>query len=215
MSAYIKRPPKVVRAKVQPRPAPAARPRRTAPSAPTARMAQPSPLMSERAQQQLVAEAVEYFHTAVSSDAVDAAAKRAAHYASDAVWSELTKDWRGRNCRWLARLARYTLQGKDWIHGLVGKLAVRIMELFGMPPIVRLFGEEVAKRLPLPWDHQLVAVARGMQVAGVLICIINGRDLMKCECFRDVVIDEGKERLKQLMQKATQDWRNLGDLALS
>lgn len=72
--------------------------------------------LSEKTQEKLVAEAVEYFHATISSNVVDAAASRAGHYAGDAIWSELTRDWTGRNCKWLARLARFTLKGKDWLH---------------------------------------------------------------------------------------------------
>jgi hypothetical protein len=114
--------------------------------------------------------------------------------------------------KWLARMARSALDGKDWLHGWVGKVVVFIMELFGLPRIVCLFGREIAKRIPLPWDHQLVVVARGMQIAGIVICVLNGRDLGKCSCFVDVVIAEGKERLQQLMVKAAGDWRELDTL---
>ncbi|MBF9134237.1 hypothetical protein I0C86_35680 [Plantactinospora sp. S1510] len=104
------------------------------------------------------------------------------------------------------------MDGKDWLHGRIGDLAGFLLDLIGTPRVVRMFGKEIAKRIPLPWDQQLVAVSRGMQIAGIVVCVINGRDLAKCECFVDVVVNEGKERVRQLMEWAAKDWRNLEQL---
>ncbi|OWV00509.1 hypothetical protein B5D80_27965 [Micromonospora wenchangensis] len=137
---------------------------------------------------------------------------QAASYAGDRVWDRLTHDWSGRNCKGLARLARAALDGKDWLHDRVGDLVSYLLEVLSTPRVVRVFGREIAKRIPLPWDQQLVAVSRGMQIAGIAVCMLNGRDLAKCECFVDVVINEGKERVRQLMDWAAKDWRNLEQL---
>ncbi|MFV2105094.1 hypothetical protein [Micromonospora sp. LOL_015] len=144
--------------------------------------------------------------------AAEAAVAQAASYAGDKVWVRLTDDWSGRNCKGLARLARAALDGKDWLHGLIGDLVGFLLELLSTPRVARAFGKEIAKRIPLPWDQQLVAVSRGMQIAGIAVCMINGRDLLKCECFVDVVVNEGKERVRQLMDWAAKDWRNLEQL---
>ncbi|WP_326560021.1 hypothetical protein [Micromonospora sp. NBC_01796] len=161
----------------------------------------------------LIAEAVSYVQATVAVGAADAAVVRAAGYAGDRVWSRLTDDWSGRNCKGLARLARAALDGKDWLHGRIGDLVGLLLELLGTPRVARDFGKEVAKRIPLPWDQQLVAVARGMQIAGIAVCVVNGRNLAKCDCFIDVVVNEGKERVRQLMEWAAKDWRNLEHLA--
>ncbi|MET8278090.1 hypothetical protein [Micromonospora sp. NPDC005174] len=159
-----------------------------------------------------MAEAVDYFEATLAVGAVDAAVAQAARYAGDGVWNRLTVDWSGRNCKGLARLARAALDGKDWLHDRIGDLVGFLLEWLSTPRIVRVFGKEIAKRLPLPWDQQLVAVSRGMQIAGIAVCMINGRELTKCECFIDVVIEEGKERVRQLMDWAARDWRNLEQL---
>lgn len=137
---------------------------------------------------------------------------QAARYAGDRVWAQLTNNWSGRNCRGLARLARAALHGKDWLHNRIGDFVGFLLELISTPRVVRVFSREIAKRIPLPWDQQLVAVSRGMQIAGIAVCMINGRDLAKCECFIDVVINEGKERVRQLMDWAAKDWQNLEQL---
>jgi hypothetical protein len=178
-------------------------------------MAQSGFVFSEKTQEALVTEAVDFVQAAVSSGALSAAASRAEYYAGDKIWSQLTKDWSGRNCRWLAHLARITLDGKDWLHGRVGKVVVVGLELLGMPHIVCLFGKELAQRIPMPWDHQLVVVARGMQIAGITICVLQGKELARCSCFVDVVVAEGKERMRQIVVKAVDNWRELSELALA
>lgn len=176
-------------------------------------MARPSDEVPVKTQEKLIAEAVDYFEAGVSRNAINAVADQAAQYVGDKIWLQLTRDWRGRNCGGLARLARAALDGKDWLHGGIGNLAASFLELMDVPRIVRLFGKEVAKRIPLGVDQPLSAAARAMQVAGIVICVLNDRDLTRCECFIDVVVSEGKERLKQLMVAAVHDWKDLYKLA--
>jgi hypothetical protein len=175
-------------------------------------MAQPRFVLSERTRETLVAEAVDYFQATIDSGAINAAADRAAEYAGDKIWSQLTHDWLGRNCNGLARLARVTLKGKDWVHESIGQMAGSLLERLGTPRVARALGKELAKRIPMPWDHQCIVVARGMQVAGIVICVLNDRDLTECDCFVDVVISEGKERIEELMRKAAGNWRHLDQL---
>lgn len=40
----------------------------------------------------------------------------------------------------------------------------------------------------------MIAVARGVQVTGILLCVMDNRDLTKCECFIDLAKAETKER---------------------
>lgn len=172
-------------------------------------IAQSGAMISRKKRDAIIEEAVEYFSEVVDGNLIDAAASNAADYVGAKIWSELTRDWSGRNCRWLARLARRALNGMDWLHGWVARIVVFILELFGLPRIVCRFGRTLAKRIPLPGGHELKMVARGMQIAGIVICMLDGRDLRKCSCFVDVVLEEGKERLQRLMEKAAGDWRDL------
>jgi len=85
----------------------------------------------------------------------------------------------------------------------------------GRPKIERVFAQELARRVPLPVDAQLSAAARGLQIAGIYVCVVGNRDLADCACLRDVLKAEGKERLQQLVQGAMEDWqwlpRRMGD----
>jgi len=74
---------------------------------------------------------------------------------------------------------------------------------------VRAFTEELISNIPLPFDAKMIAVARGVQVAGVLLCVMDNRDLTKCECFIDLALAETKERANQILIAAMSDWRGL------
>ena len=205
------RPPKKVRSATKATPT---KPRATTARRPTAKKriapaAQPRLTISRKKRAEILQEAVEYLAENVDANLIDAAASNAAGYVGGKIWSELTSDWSGRNCRWLARLARSALNGVDWLHNWIAKIVVFILELFGLPRIVCMFGRALAKRIPVPGSHELKITARGMQIAGIVVCILDGRDLTKCSCFVDVVLEEGKERLQQLMERAAGNWRDL------
>jgi hypothetical protein len=61
----------------------------------------------------------------------------------------------------------------------------------------------------LPFDEQAIAVTRGIQMSGVLLCLGNGRELSRCACFVDLAREEAKEQVKQVMVTALGDWRGL------
>ncbi len=52
----------------------------------------------------------------------------------------------------------------------------------------------------------MIAVARGVQIADILLCVMDNRDLTKCECFIDLAMTETKEQVKQMLVAAMSDW---------
>jgi hypothetical protein len=139
-------------------------------------------------------------------------AGRAADYLAGPTWRELTRGTRSRNCRALARLARRILQGKQRLHDVVGSIARKSVTLLGGRRFARRLAAELAAKLPLPFDDQAIAVARGIQISGVLLCLGNGRNLSRCACFVDLAREEGKVQVKQVMVAALDDWRGLARL---
>ena len=55
----------------------------------------------------------------------------------------------------------------------------------------------------------MVAVARGIQITGILLCVMDNRDLMKCRCFIDLAVAESKERVNQILVAGMSDWTGL------
>ncbi|HEV7825627.1 MAG TPA: hypothetical protein VGP02_12025, partial [Mycobacteriales bacterium] len=102
---------------------------------------------------------------------------------------------------------------KKQIHQAIGHIAGRLIGWFGPPRFVRVLAEEIASRVPIPFiDQNATIAARGVQVTGVIMCAIQGRVLVDCACFADVVMAEGKERMKELLQKAMGDWADFRHL---
>jgi hypothetical protein len=101
------------------------------------------------------------------------------------------------------------LQAKAQIHKAAGWTFGRILGALGAGDPAQAFKRELASNIPLPTDAKMIAVARGVQIAGILLCVMDGRDLTKCECFRDLAITETKERVNQLLVAAMSDWANL------
>ncbi|MGC0421138.1 hypothetical protein [Embleya sp. AB8] len=148
------------------------------------------------------------------ADALDgggtaAIADRAAMYVSDETWRALVKEYRGRGCDDLAQLARDILNGKEHLHDVVAQSAGVVLGFLGRSRIERTFAQELARTIPLPVDAPLSAAARGLQIAGIYICLVGNQNLAECACLRDVFKVEGKERIAQLMQAAVGDWREL------
>ncbi|MFE9612970.1 hypothetical protein [Streptomyces sp. NPDC006012] len=106
-------------------------------------------------------------------------------------------------------MARSILKGKERLHEAVGRAAGGIFGLLGRPRIERIFAQELARRIPLPVDAKLSAAARGLQIAGIYVCIAGNKDLADCACLRDVLKFESKERLQRLVQGAMEDWQGL------
>lgn len=80
------------------------------------------------------------------------------------------------------------------------------MSLLGGGRIEQRFVRELASRLPLPGDAKLVATARGVQVAGILLCVLNGDELSRCQCFVDLALEQAKSTVKRMLVSAMEDW---------
>jgi hypothetical protein len=110
-------------------------------------------------------------------------AGRVATYITEPNWRALFGRRRNKGCKALARLAAGILAGKQRLHDGVGSLARRLTLMFGGGRVAQTFAAELASNLPLPFDDQAVATARGVQITGVLLCVANGRDLTRCQMF--------------------------------
>lgn len=87
------------------------------------------------------------------------------------------------------------------------------MKKLGAGDAAQAFADELASNIPLPIDAKMIAVARGVQVAGILLCVMDNTDLTRCECFIDLALAETKERLQQILDAAMSDWTGLARFA--
>lgn len=137
-------------------------------------------------------------------------AERAADYVSDKTWHRLLRGTRRRQCRALACAAGDLLAAKQGIHNTLGVVASRGVRLLGGGNAAQAFTEELIAAIPIPpLDAKLVAAARGIQATGVLLCVMGGRDLTRCDCFIALALAETKVRVKKLFATAMSDWTKL------
>ena len=169
----------------------------------------PAPPPSHRqVKRERVREAAVFCADTLSDSWQEAVADRATDYAQTA-WQRLSRSRRKRNCKALARMAQLILKTKTLIHKEVGGIFARVAKGLGASDPVQAFTAELASKIPLPGDAQAIAVARGLQVAGILLCVMDNRDLTKCECFIDLALAEAKERVNAMLVAAMSDWANL------
>ncbi|MFC4565640.1 hypothetical protein ACFO4E_27600 [Nocardiopsis mangrovi] len=166
-----------------------------------------------REQQDRVERAVAFCHDALTTDIQQAAVKQALQFANDEHMRRFLKGRRQYSCESLAVLARSILQGKDDLHSRIGWLAESVAAYFGRPPLERKLAQHLAERIPIPSiDEPLVAVSRGLQMTGIAICLPTEPGLVRCACFIDVVLTEGRERVKSIIATAAGDWAGLNGL---
>jgi hypothetical protein len=139
-----------------------------------------------------------------------AVAGRIADYARPAL-ERLSRHRRRRNCKALARIARSILETEPPNSRLSGWVA----DVLGASDAALAFAEQLASAFPLPPAVKMVAVARGAQVTGVLLCAMDGRDLADCECFVDLALTQPKEQVREMLVGATSDWTGLKTFAPS
>jgi hypothetical protein len=155
-----------------------------------------------------VREAAVFCADSLSDGWQQAVADRATDYAQTA-WERLSRSRRKRNCKALAEIARSILAAKTQVHKAVGGLFGWAAGALGAGDAAQAFYQELMSNIPLPIDAKMIAVARGVQVAGILLCVMDGRDLSKCECFRDLALAETKERVSQILVAGMSDWTSL------
>lgn len=180
--------------------------RKTEPA--TRRATSESTRADEERRKKRVEEARDFCADILTDGWQDAVGAKVAAYVTDETLERLAKR-HGNACRSLATYAKGLLDGKDKLHDVVGSIARWIIAFLTGNRLVQLIARKLATKIPLPWDAQVVAVARGMQMIGILVCLNDGRNLIHCQCFVDLAIDETKERVKQIVAGALHDWRDL------
>lgn len=165
----------------------------------------------ERRRQERIRVAAVYCSDVVTTSWQTVVAERATEYVTRTTWEQLFASNRRKHCKTLAEIAAALLTGKQKIHDWFGSLVARFMERWGASEIERIFAKELASRMPLPHEAKIVAVARGVQVTGILLCVVEGNDLTSCQCFIDLALAETKTRVKKILEAAVRDWAGLAE----
>jgi hypothetical protein len=168
-----------------------------------------------RSEQDRVDRAVEFCADVVTDGWQNAIAGRAADCLTPRTWNRLFRGRRREDCKTLADLARTILAAKNKLHELVGRFAGWATGQLGGGGLARTAAREIAKRIPIPVvDQKAVLVARSLQMIGIALCLSRGGQLNRCQSFIDLALDETKERVKQVLVAAVQDWTKASDALL-
>lgn len=136
---------------------------------------------------------------------------RVSDYATKRIWDGLFRRRHRGTCKNLDRLAADILAGKKAIHSAIGRFAQWILSTLGRSKFEQALFRELGNNIPLPMDKKAIAVARGVQVTGIALCIAEGSDLTRCPCFIDLALEETKDRVKQILAAARGDWKRLAE----
>jgi hypothetical protein len=158
-----------------------------------------------------VKEAADYCNDVLTYGWRDAVADHAAEYVTEATWNRLFRSRRRRHCKVLAQVAAAILASNQLIQSFGGLLASKLLALVGANSIAQVLARELFERLPLPHNMKIIAVGRGVQITGILLCVVSDRQLTECQCFIDLALAESKTRVKQIIIAAEGDWVNLKD----
>ncbi len=114
----------------------------------------------------------------------------------------------GMNCQPLADAAKALLDLGDTSHQMIGR-AIGDLLPPGTPPFVRKLASKVGDKLPQPWDAKITAAARGLQVLGIYLCMIQLLPPAQCACLMvlttAVSTEVVKEKVANLIHDARQD----------
>jgi hypothetical protein len=168
-----------------------------------------------RKRQERLEKAVKVAREVATDGWQEAVADRATNYVTDRTWKKLFTARRSGLCKALAELAAETLATKKKLHGVVGWVAAWFTKRVGAGQLAVTVARELAENLPLPVDAKFTAVARGVQMTGIVVCLANGRDLAHCPCFVDLALSETKERVKKILTAAVDDWAGLANFPAS
>ena len=154
-----------------------------------------------------VEQAAAFVADSVTTEWQEAVADRALECITPRTWNRLFHGHRQQECKVLAGMAKDILGGKKTLHDLVGSVASRVTGWFGGSAVEQAVVRELAKRIPIPGvDQKAAAVARGLQVIGIVLCLSVGSPLNRCQSFIDLALTETKERVKQILVGAMDDW---------
>jgi hypothetical protein len=137
----------------------------------------------------------------------EAVASRASDCITPKTWNRLFGRQRQADCKVLADMAKSLLDAKKALHDLVGSVASRVAGWMGGTGVECAVARELAQRIPIPViDQKSIMVARGLQMIGILLCLSQGIPLNRCQSFIDLALAESKERVKQILVAAMDDW---------
>jgi hypothetical protein len=114
-------------------------------------------------------------------------------------WRLRTRRWSGVDCRLLAQTAKAVLDLKRKLHDVTGEAVSRLLPS-DTPRFQRMLVKKIVAKVPLPPDIKLEAIARGLQIIGIFMCIVGNVPLERCACLRMLGPQLIKEQIKRYVE---------------
>jgi hypothetical protein len=105
-----------------------------------------------------------------------------------------------RLCRALAKQANLLLTMKKEAQLVLEDTSAR----FFRRPLTRLIARQFARRISAFAFKKVVATAHALQAYGVLICVLDDRDLAKCYCLRPLAKSEISEEIREQVRRVVE-----------
>jgi hypothetical protein len=121
---------------------------------------------------------------------------------------ELTRNWDGKQCDEIAKIARALLGVRGYFTKVLQIIADWLLVKAEAGDMARFIARQLVTAVPVPWNVKLAAAARILQVTGICLCFANDR-LMECRCLEDLVLCEGMAAINRLMTAAIHDWKEI------
>lgn len=154
----------------------------------------------------IVKSAAEYCAAIIKDGTVEATVERVADYATKETWNFLKRKWRRFRCRWLNELANAVLAAKKQYHQLTVAIISKILSPALRHKTEQQFAMELARNIPLPGDSKFTAIAQGIRIVGVGLCVAQDISPERCFCFEALALEFGKEATKKLLIAEGDTW---------
>ena len=145
----------------------------------------------------------------VTNDVISVFQSQVLDLVSEKVVDKLTKDWTGKQCKNIAKLARSLLDVKNYFYEILADIVNWAAGKLGWGSTARIFACQFVNLVPALGFAKITAAGRILQLTGICLCVMNGESLVDCECLHDLVIFETKEAINRLLTTAGHDWRLL------
>jgi hypothetical protein len=116
----------------------------------------------------------------------------------------------GAGCEDIAEAARAVLRLKQDLHDLTAEAVSRALPP-EIPDFYRTLVKKIVAKIPLASDAKLEATARGLQVIGIYLCIIQRLPLSECACLRmlarHIAAEQAQHYVESLLEQTARDLR--------
>lgn len=132
--------------------------------------------------------------------ATDDWVRRSGRRVVSALSAEVAQQARSRGasvlCNELADLAAALLAAKGWAIRAVEGTVFPLLGWFSSPSLTRLIARQFAKQLVSASGVEVTATVHALRAYGVLLCVLDDRDLEQCQCLRQVAASGSPQRIR-------------------